>query len=193
MKGLNYNIESDENLIRFAREGNRQAFEEIYDRYFSRLELFFKRALWNDTELAKDMTQELFMKVIKNMSNFDEKKSFKTWIYSIANNMCKNAYRHNEVKEKAGHHFKQATVISMYKPENSLDKKVFKDELEKALMKLDPKKKTCFVLRFKHELSIAEIAQIEACSEGTIKSRLFYTLRELSEFLKPFNPKQKHG
>ena len=61
MKQLNYDIEPDENLIRFAREGNRQAFEEIYDRYFSRLELFFKRALWNDAELAKDMTQELFM------------------------------------------------------------------------------------------------------------------------------------
>jgi len=193
MKRLSHRSYSDEDLISFAKKGDREAFEEIYDRYFSKLQSFFKRALWNDNELAEDLTQELFVKVIKNLKKFDTKKSFKTWIYSIGNNMCKNQYRHKEVRERAGVELKYATVIKMHKGESAIDQKIFKEELERALDDLDYKKRTCFILRFKHDLSIAEIAEIEGCSEGTIKSRIFYTLRSLADTLKPFNPKQNHG
>jgi len=193
MKRLSYKSYSDEELMSFAKDGDRNAFEEIYERYSAKLRAFFQRALWHDKELAEDLTQELYMKVIKNLKKYNPKRSFKTWLYSMANNMCKNQYRHREVRERAGEELKQATVIKMHQGESKIDRKIFKEELEKALDNLDFKKRTCFILRFKHELSISEIAQIENCSEGTIKSRLYYTLRSLAETLQPFNPKQNHG
>jgi RNA polymerase sigma-70 factor (ECF subfamily) len=193
MKRLSFKPYSDEELMSFASKGDKKAFEEIYDRYQLRIKLFFRKALWNDTELAEDLSQELFIKVIKNLKKYDSRRSFKTWLYSMANNMCKNEYRHRDVKERAADELKQATIIRMHKGENKLDKQIFKEELEKALDDLDYKKRTCFILRFKHDLSISEIAEIEECSEGTIKSRLFYTLKSLAETLQPFNPKQNHG
>jgi len=193
MKRLSYKSYSDEELMSFAKDGDRNAFEEIYERYSAKLRAFFQRALWHDKELAEDLTQELYMKVIKNLKKYNPKRSFKTWLYSMANNMCKNQYRHREVRDRAGEELKQATVIKMHQGESKIDRKIFKEELEKALDNLDFKKRTCFILRFKHELSISEIAQIENCSEGTIKSRLYYTLRSLAETLQPFNPKQNHG
>ena len=193
MNRLSYESYSDEELMSFAQGGDRNAFEEIYDRYFAKIKMFFKRSLWNDMELAEDLSQDLFIKVIKNLKKYDDTKTFKTWLYSIANNMCKNQYRHYDVKEKASEELKQATIIKMHRSDINIDQKIFKEELEKALNELDYKKRSCFILRFKHDLTIAEIAKIEACSEGTIKSRLFYTLRSLAESLKPFNPKQSHG
>jgi len=193
MRRLWYKTYSDEELMSFAKDGDRNAFEEIYDRYSSQIHAFFKRSLWHDNELAEDLTQELYIKVIKNLKKFDPKRSFKTWLYSMANNMCKNQYRHWEVRNRADEELKQATVIKMHQEGLKIDRKIFKEELEKALDELDFKKRSCFILRFKHELSISEIAQIEDCSEGTIKSRLFYTLRSLAETLQPFNPKQSHG
>ncbi len=176
-----------------AARGSKIAFEEIYDRYQARIKLFFRKALWNDNELAEDLSQELFIKVIKNLKKYDTKRSFKTWLYSMANNMCKNQYRHRDVRERAGEELMQATVIKMHQGDSKMDKAIFKEALEKALCDLDYKKRTCFILRFKHDLSISEIAEIENCSEGTIKSRLFYTLKSLAETLQPFNPKKSHG
>ena len=49
--------------------------------------------LWNDKEKAADFTQDLFLKVIEKVSSFNLDYCFKTWIFSIANNMCKNEYR----------------------------------------------------------------------------------------------------
>jgi RNA polymerase sigma-70 factor (ECF subfamily) len=193
MKRLSFDSYSDEELMSAASKGDKKAFEEIYDRYQLRIKLFFRKALWNDTELAEDLSQELFIKVIKNLKKYDSGRSFKTWLYSMANNMCKNEYRHREVRDRAAEELNQATIIKMHKGGNKHDKQIFKEELEKALDDLDYKKRTCFILRFKHDLSISEIAEIEECSEGTIKSRLFYTLRSLSETLQPFNPKQNHG
>jgi len=193
MKKLSIKAHTDEELMLEASNGNRKAFELIFDRYHVKIKLFFKKALWNDQELAEDLCQELFIKVIKNFKKYDSSRSFKTWLYSMANNMCKNQYRHQEVRERAGEELKQATVIKMHHGGEKIDQKIFKEELEKALDELDYKKRTCFILRFKHDLSIAEIADIEDCSEGTIKSRLFYTLRSLAKTLQPFNPKQHHG
>lgn len=193
MKRLSHKSSTDEELMKSASKGSKIAFEEIYDRYQARIKLFFKKALWNDNELAEDLSQELFIKVIKNLKKYDTKRSFKTWLYSIANNMCKNQYRHRDVREKAGEELKQATIIKMHQGDNKMDKEIFKEALEKALQDLDIKKRTCFILRFKHDLSISEIAEIEDCSEGTIKSRLFYTLKSLADTLQPYNPKQNHG
>ncbi len=66
------------------------------------------------------------------------------------------------------------------------DKFKFKEALNQALNDLEPIKKSSFIMRYKQDMSIREIAEITKTSEGTVKSRLFYTLRQLSVSLKSF-------
>jgi len=180
---------TDESLFERANQGERAAFEEIYDRYVGRLYNYFYRMLYQDEELAKDQTQELFLKLVEKGEQFKANRSFQTWVFSIANNMCKNIYRHEEVKRKV----KDELTISMklVESENSevLDKKAFMRALKEELNGYDTVRRSIFILRFKHQLNIKEIAEITGVAEGTIKSKLFYTLKKLSSQLISFNPK----
>lgn len=178
---------SDEQLMMLVSEKNAQAFEVIYDRYAKLLYNYFLRMLRKDKEKSEDFVQDLFTKIIRKPELFDPQRSFKTWIYSVAHNMCKNEYAKHDVR-------KEAHRDILYRSSSSdetntgkeMDKSLFQEELNKALSDLDANKRTTFELRFHQELSIQEISVIMECSEGTVKSRIFYTLKHLNEKLKHF-------
>ncbi|MCH2214630.1 MAG: sigma-70 family RNA polymerase sigma factor [Flavobacteriales bacterium] len=180
---------TDEKLVQRAAEGDKKAFEEIYDRYSGRLYNYFYRMLYQDEQLAKDQTQELFLKLVEKASQFHAERSFQTWIFSIANNMCKNIYRHEEVRKRAQNEMAVSLTSESGKTSDELDKRAFKKALKEELDGYDAERKSIFILRFKHHLSIKEIAETTGIAEGTVKSKLFYTLRKLSTQLASFNPK----
>lgn len=185
MNSTSHTSHTDEDLLRLSTNGQKVAFEEIYARYSGRIYNYFLRMNRNDAAKAQDLTQDLFLKIIQNQSEFDTNRSFKTWIFSIANNMCKNIYRHEEVVKKAETELSYTSVNSM-KMESTHDKSKFKQALSQALNEIEPIKKSSFIMRYKHDMSIKEIAEITKTSEGTVKSRLFYTLRQLSGRLSDF-------
>lgn len=173
--------------MRLIGQRDSKAFEELYDRYSKLMYNYFHRMLWKDKEKARDFTQDLFSKIIHKNDLFDDKRSFKTWLYSIAHNMCKNEYAKHEVRKDAHSDIKyHQPGIEKSKADVDLDKSEFKRELEIALSELDEVKRTTFELRFYQEMSIQEISEAMDCSEGTVKSRLFYTLKQLNEKLKAF-------
>jgi RNA polymerase sigma-70 factor (ECF subfamily) len=184
---------SDEQLVAKAIKGDRDAFEAIYDTYAPRIKAYFFQMLWKDHELAEDLTQELFIKVVENLSKYDPSRSFKTWVFSMANNMCKNAYRHQEVKSRASMHLSYMNPNFTENAENQYDRSVFRKELEKNLNAMDPKKKEVFILRYKYDLSVQETAEVMGVKPGTVKSRAFNVLKELANQLNAFNPKKNHG
>ena len=179
---------TDEALMVRAAKGDRVAFEGVYDRYAGRVYNYFFKMLYQDSEKAKDQTQELFMKLVEKGNQYDGKRTFKTWLFSIANNMCKNIYRSEEVKKRANEELKTVENHSHQKTE-SMDRKAFKTALNEELEKFDAERRSIFILRFKHQLSIKEIADSTGVAEGTVKSKLFYTLKKLSNQLVAFNPK----
>ncbi len=101
MNRTSHTSHTDEELLKLSAEGQKTAFEEIYNRYSGRIYNYFLRMNRNDSAKAQDLTQDLFLKIIQNQADFDLTRSFKTWIFSMANNMCKNIYRHQEVVKKA--------------------------------------------------------------------------------------------
>lgn len=180
---------TDEALMIRAAKGDRRAFEGIYDRYAGRLYNYFFKMLYQNEELAKDQTQELFMKLVEKGHQFDGTRAFKTWVFSIANNMCKNIYRSEEVKNRAGIALKLEAQEPEPKKMENIDRKAFKTALAEELEKFDAERRSIFILRFKHQLSIKEISESTGVAEGTVKSKLFYTLKKLSTQLVSFNPK----
>lgn len=189
-QGSKYKAFTDEELMQLIAKGDGMAFEELYDRYSKPMVNYFCRMLWKDREKAQDFMQDLFTKIVNRPDQYDSSRNFKTWLYSIANNMCKNEYRKQEVRKNTVKMTHENIKVYDESPEKSrlMDAEVFNEMLDKELEELEEVQRSTFLMRFKMDLSIKEIAEIHQCSEGTVKSRIFYTLKKLSEKLKMFDP-----
>lgn len=170
-------------------QGDRRAFDTLYGRYNAALMRYFHRMLWRDREKAEDFVQDLFMKIIKQPTAFDTGRKFSTWMYSVAHNMCKNEYRKMEIRKPAEFESVSGILASdQVEAGKRIDRKAFMNSLGTELEKLDEGQRTVFILRFEENLSIKEISDILDISEGTVKSRLFYTLRKLADKLRVYAP-----
>ena len=183
---------SDDALMLHLRNGEVFAFDEIYYRYSKRLLGYFIRMLNFDKGLAEDALQDLFLKIAESPEKFDGTRSFKTWIFSIASNSCKNFYRHQKVvlnsKEELEYLGGNDNENEFIKAAAKMDAAEFRKLLEEALNEMAPEKKEAFILKYQEDKSIADIAFIQNCPIGSVKSRLHYTLKILEEKLKLFNP-----
>lgn len=185
-----YRSLSDEALMIAIRKGDQRAFNEIYERYSGPLLGYFIRMLWKDREKAEDFVHDIFAKIIKKPELFDPERKFKTWIYSVAKNMCKNEYKKQEVRKNTTNGLDEFYAVS---DENSnvfgeVQDVFFRAEFEESMNSLDEKHSEVFKLRHMDGLSIKEIAEVLEISDGTVKSRLFYATKYLAESLKEFNP-----
>ena len=179
---------TDERLMHFVKQGNDEAFEILYARYARQLLHYFYRMLNGNEALAQDFLQELFLKLIQRCDSFDESQSFKTWLYSIAYNMCKNEYRRQSVRKNYLQRANEPNDYNALASEESLDRQYFKKQLMSGLEQLSDEQRATFLLRFQEELTIPQISAIMNCPAGTVKSRLFYACNKLAELLKEFNP-----
>ena len=185
-----YNTLTDESLMQAISNGDKRAFDELYERYSAALLRYFMRMLWRDREKSEDFVHDLFAKIVQKPEYFDTSRSFKTWMYSVANNMCKNEYKKQEVRKGISNgldnHYalndKNVNVL------NEVQDNFFQEAFQKSLVDLDEKHREAFSLRHLEGLSIKEIAAVLEINEGTVKSRLFYATKYLSASLKEFNP-----
>lgn len=182
----------DEELMLHIVNGEVKAFDELYKRYGKRLLGYFMRMLSYDKQIAEDALQDIFMKIAEAPEKFDGSRPFKTWIFSIASNYCKNIYRHNAVVEKCHSELSFTSAIGTENEFRNVTAKIeaneFKNRLFEVLDQLSPERKEAFILRYQEDKSIAEIAFIQGCPEGSVKSRLHYTLKILEEQLHHYNP-----
>ncbi len=191
-----YNLFSDERLMELLQQGDaagQQAFDELYERYSRRMLFYFYRMLGGNHEKAQDFLQELFLKIVERPCLFNVEQSFRTWIYTVAHNMCKNEYRHlkiSKIVEPAAdvEAIAPASVDEEEDLESALDWKRFRAALFQELAKLEESHRATFILRHQDGFSIKEISQVLRCSEGTTKSRLFYTAKKLAIRLSAFHP-----
>jgi len=182
-RSSHYQNLSDAALVRETGAGATGAFDELYGRYGQKLFSYFYRMLWKNRELAEDQTQELFLKVLRHAGSFDADRPFSTWLYSMAHNMCKNEYRKEEVRQRPA---AIAAGKDLPQTEKALDLKQFSSAVANALANLTEEKHSLFVLRFQEQLSVPQISAIMQVPEGTVKSRIFYLLKELKEELHSF-------
>lgn len=183
-----YEKYTDEDLMRLYTEGDRVAFEQIYERYERFMINFFYRKLWSDRIKAEDFTHDLFTKIVDKPESFDLNRNFKTWLFSVANNMCKNEYKKQEVRKNTGYDVpegveaKDGTML----PDKEVDKNNFAAQLKVELNKLNDKHREVFMLRHFEGLSLNEIAETLEINAGTVKSRLHHATKALAEKLAVF-------
>jgi len=166
-------------LIAECIAGNHAAIEMLVRQYETGV---FRLALsiLGDEADANEVTQETFIAALKSLKTYQEKKTFKAWLYTIALNLSRSHLRKRKIIERL-----KTTINSIFRvdsqKQSSPEDEVIRTEKEaaiwKELNKLDERHRTVVILRYFHELHIAEIAEIMSINEGTIHSRL-HTARE---------------
>ena len=185
---IKYSAKSDEELMLLLCKKEQHAFEELYARYSKPMLNYFARLLNFDKEKSQDMLHDLFLKIIENPQNFNAKHKFSTWFYALASNMIKNEYKWLQIRQDFAECELESGKPLFENNKDSIDQIEFLNCLNRELSKLDIELRTLFTLRFFEEKSIKEIAGIMDCPEGTIKSRLFYLVKNLSKQLQLFKP-----
>lgn len=165
--------------------GQTEAFEALVVRYQKPI-FTFLLGLGVSSSLIEDIAQEVFLSAYINLKSFDSQKAqFSTWLFTIAKNKAINHLRKKKIKAFFGfsnegiEKFNSEAVVT-----GSLDNQQRREELMQALSLLSQDHRAACVLYFYNELPIEQIAEIENCSVGTVKSRLFRAKQILKEQLK---------
>jgi RNA polymerase sigma-70 factor, ECF subfamily len=177
---------SDEELMRLIADKNAKAFEELYKRYNKIILHYLYKMVGGCAEQAQDFLHDIFLKIIEKPYLFDRTKKFKTWIFQIAHNKCKNEYRKRATRNnvKAKYEMDELYTQNDVNPDTEIEYTQLNDFIHCELSKFKEEHFSTFLMRYQHEMSISEIAQILECPEGTVKSRLFYVTQKLVKKMK---------
>jgi RNA polymerase sigma-70 factor (ECF subfamily) len=179
------NILEINNLIDQILSGTHEKFESIVNRYEKPIFSFLTGMGISSTNV-EDIAQDVFISAFQNLSSFDHSKSqFSTWLFTIAKNKAINYSRKKQLKSFFG--FNNETLdqhCSTDLPFDQIQNTRLKGIIADSLHTLPNNFKTCAVLFFYSDLNLQEIAEIEKCSVGTVKSRLFRAKEAMKKNLK---------
>ena len=180
----------DDELIRAAQKGDRQAFDALvrrYDRSVLRLAL---HVLGNEQD-AQDVHQEAFLKAYRYLSNFRFECSFYTWLYRIVTNLCLDQLRRRKSRredpstalDSAGEEMDLLANLSdgraSANPARELERKTMNAAIQEALNELTPRERTVFELKHYQGLKLRTIGEMLSTTEETAKNTLFRATRKL--------------
>lgn len=176
----------DRRLILKARGGDMRALEELVYRYDEKV-LSMAVSFVGDMDEAKDVYQEVFMRVVKALPDFEFRSRFSTYLYRIVTNVCLTHRSRNRrfipIEDKFDE--SQATVtygvtpVSPERPDAAVINSEIASRIRSAVGTLSPRLRTVFVLRHHEGFKLREIAGIMECAEGTVKKYLFDATRRL--------------
>ncbi len=182
----------DSEVIREARQGDRAAFDELVYRYDKQVLSIAARYV-NQAEDAKDIYQEVFLRVYKALPRFEARSEFSTWLYRITTNVC---LTHGTRRKKHAHHThdqghddgESDTHADLGVSDHETDKHTLNSEIstrvQSAMGTLSPQQKLVFTLKHYEGYKLREIADMLECSEGTVKKHLFTSIQRMRQQLK---------
>lgn len=182
----------DQELIKLARTGDAMAFEELVCRY-DRQVLSLAMSYCSDEDDAKDIYQEVFIRVYRALPKFEFKSQFATWLYRIVVNVClthQNRGRNRSfVSLDAEREDEEGPVDTFLVDRTGADEALINAEIsghiQEAMAALSPQQRMVFSLRHFEGFKLKEIASMMDCAEGTVKKYLFTATERLRDRLKP--------
>ena len=170
-------MENDINIINLVKKGDSRAFYILVVKYQDRL-IYSVYKFCKDLELSQDITQEAFVKAFRNIDKFRGESSFYTWIYRIAINTAKNYFSNKSRGAETYNEDILDTALSDMSlnsdnPETLLAAEEMKDAVNQAFQNLPDEIRSTLSLREYDGLSYEEIAKVQNCPIGTVRSRIF--------------------
>ena len=176
-----------------AKQNDKKAWEKLVTENENLVYHIAYRMMQNEEE-AKDISQEIFIKIYRNLQKFDEKSAFSTWIYRIAVNTCIDALRKKKGKEAVSweeqtQNQKETIVdITVETPEEAYLQKEKQMQIMDMIQNLSPEYKAVLLMRDMENMTYGEIAECLSVSLGTVKSRI---ARAREQFKKEFLAKKE--
>jgi RNA polymerase sigma-70 factor (ECF subfamily) len=184
-------------LIRMSVNGDNVAFAELVRRHDRAVFGLIARYVDN-AEDAKDLYQEVFLRVHRNLRNFQLKSEFSTWVYRITVNVCldhmkriKRSVLSNALsigsRDGSDHVPEPASLVPG--PDDHSVNADIAARIRTAIALLPPRQRMVFVLRHYEQRSMKEMAQTLGCGEGTIKRYLFEATQSMRGALRDLLPR----
>lgn len=164
--------ETERDLLAQCRNGDREAMQMLFVRNQKRVFSVALNFFGGNDDLAKDITQQVFLKVFSKAGEFQERSEFTTWLYRITINVCIDEQRKNRRFFSFENLFGFNEPQTKRTPDEKILKKEISDEVQTAIAALKPKFRLPILLKYVEELSYEEIAKVLDCSIGTISSRM---------------------
>ncbi len=162
-----------EKIVRRCRDGERAAFEELFEMYQPRLKYYVRRLDEGGANID-DILQDIWLAVFKKIHKLKDARLFAVWLYRIARNKVYDRFRRKE---------RFVTLPEDEYPVSGNASPVFDgsdaEKLHRALGKLKPYHREVLTLCFIEQMSYQSIADVVGCSIGTIRSRIFYAKQSL--------------
>jgi RNA polymerase sigma-70 factor (ECF subfamily) len=181
-------------VVREAQQGNRAAFDELVYRYDKQVLSIAARYV-NQADDAKDIYQEVFLRVYRGLKKFQLRSEFSTWLYRITTNVC---LTHGARRKKHAHHLPDSDgndpedhgelgVSEDMSDRHTMDVEI-SSRVQQAMNVLSAQQKLVFTLKHYEGYKLREIAEMIDCSEGTVKKHLFTATQRLRVQLKDLYP-----
>ena len=185
----------DAALMIRVREGDRDAFAELVDKYKQPVMNVIYRMLRDLTE-AEDLAQNVFLQVYKSAHRYEVSAKFSTWLFTIVRNLCLNEIRrrsrhpadsldatHTEHEDQPWHQVEDKKTFS---PPDTLLQGELEEKLEEAMAGLPENQRTALALCRQDELSYEQIADVLGCSLSATKSLIHRARETIKQKLKPY-------
>ena len=177
---------SDEWLMRQVARGQREHLETLVRRYASPLLTYIQRMV-GDRHRAEELFQDVFMAVWEKRRTYRFPRPFRSWLFSIAINRCRQAFRQRPTVDVLPLQDAAAEVPAATAP-TPVQSAVATETahlVATAVANLPPQQRTVVVLRNWNGLSYTEIAQIVRCGEATVRSHMHHALAGMRRYLEP--------
>jgi RNA polymerase sigma-70 factor (ECF subfamily) len=177
-------ITDEEIVVEYLKTQNMRYFDILYNRYSGKV-LAKCKTILKDSDVAKDLMQDIFMKVLTSIASFKSQSKFSTWLYSITYNTCID-----ETRRLKKYTFEKDDILSKLADED-LNEKIDEEiifslkvtQIEKILGMINVEDKSILLMKYTDDLPINEISSILNKSESAIKMKL---LRARERFLKTY-------
>lgn len=176
-------MKTDQELVKAFIGGDKHSFAELYNKYKNSL-LGFLISYTKNSEMAEDIFQKSFVKFFENANNLARKKklNFKSWIFKVAINLCKDDWK-SSYNKKTQNWDIEKTADFLNNPETKFEKQWEFEKIQEAMEFLPEKLNKTLSLYYYSDFSLKEISRILHIPLGTVKSRINNGLKILNSKL----------
>jgi RNA polymerase sigma-70 factor (ECF subfamily) len=180
--------EDDETLAHRAAAGDESAFDALASRHIDRVYAIALKWCSGNRADAEDITQEVFLKLARNIHHYKPAGRFTTWLYQVVVNEARDSYRREKARRLRETLYEKETAKTEPSAEEAREKREEKKgdkrliALYDMLKRLSPEQREAVVLVFCHGMSHREAAKVLGCAEKTVTWRLFEAKKKLREW-----------
>jgi RNA polymerase sigma-70 factor (ECF subfamily) len=176
--------EDDETLAHRAAAGDDSAFDALANRHIDRVYAIALKWCSGHKADAEDITQEVFLKLARNIHHYKPAGRFTTWLYQVVVNEARDSHRREKSRRTRETAYEKETDKSAPSTEELLDKQADKRMLAlyDMLKRLSPEQREAVVLVFCHGMTHRDAAKVLGCAEKTVTWRLFEAKKKLREW-----------